>query len=232
VAVVFVLDPIPQDLSYHIFVDSRSFFSVPNFLDVISNLPFLLVGALGVRFVLRASSSQIDISLRHCYLLFFASIAVVCFGSCHYHLAPGNDTLFWDRLPMTIAFMSLWTIVGGEFWSAAVAKAVFWLLVVVGLYSIWYWKIHDDLRIYALVQFLPLLTIPVFLFGFKPGFSHRRGYLQLLLCYALAKLCELADAWIYQFGQILSGHSLKHIFAALGIYLLLRSYKQRNSLPA
>ena len=41
------------------------------------------------------------------YLVFFLGVALTGLGSGYYHLAPDNETLFWDRLPMTIAFMSL-----------------------------------------------------------------------------------------------------------------------------
>src|SRR5262245_15202615 len=44
---VFCLSPIPQDLSYHTFADDRTMLGVPNFLNVASNLPFIVVGVLG-----------------------------------------------------------------------------------------------------------------------------------------------------------------------------------------
>ena len=39
-----LLDPIPQDLAYHNFADTRALFGLPNAYDVLSNIPFLLVG--------------------------------------------------------------------------------------------------------------------------------------------------------------------------------------------
>jgi len=46
--VVFCLQPIPQDLNDHGFTDDRTILGVPNFLNVVSNLPFLVVGAAGI----------------------------------------------------------------------------------------------------------------------------------------------------------------------------------------
>ena len=39
----------PQPLNYHEFVDTREFFRIPNMLNVVSNLPFLVVGIWGRR---------------------------------------------------------------------------------------------------------------------------------------------------------------------------------------
>ncbi len=47
--VAAVLVPaMPQPLSYHAFADCRTLWSVPNFFNVLSNLPFLVGGALGL----------------------------------------------------------------------------------------------------------------------------------------------------------------------------------------
>ena len=41
---VFLLPPIPQDPSYHNFADQRRLAGIANALDVLSNIPFALVG--------------------------------------------------------------------------------------------------------------------------------------------------------------------------------------------
>jgi hypothetical protein len=46
---LLLLPPIPQDQSYHQFADQRTMFGIPNFWNVVSNLPFLAVGAAGLR---------------------------------------------------------------------------------------------------------------------------------------------------------------------------------------
>ena len=40
--------PIPQDAGYHDFADQRLLLGVPNLLDVVSNLAFLIVGVAGI----------------------------------------------------------------------------------------------------------------------------------------------------------------------------------------
>jgi hypothetical protein len=37
----------------------------------------------------------------------FVGLQLTAFGSSYYHLSPNNSRLVWDRLPMTIAFMSM-----------------------------------------------------------------------------------------------------------------------------
>ena len=46
--VVLRLPAVPQDPAYHRFADDRSWLGIPNFQNVASNLPFLVVGALGL----------------------------------------------------------------------------------------------------------------------------------------------------------------------------------------
>ena len=48
-AALLLLPPILQDQNYHRFADERTLFSIPNFWNVISNLPFIAVGAAGLR---------------------------------------------------------------------------------------------------------------------------------------------------------------------------------------
>jgi hypothetical protein len=108
---VFLFPAIPQSEAYHNFADKRTIFSVPNFLNVVSNALFLVIGIWGMRDVLGASRARslfIDL-LREPwpYLLFFVGVTFTAFGSSYYHLNPNDHTLLWDRLPMAIGFMAL-----------------------------------------------------------------------------------------------------------------------------
>src|SRR5580704_2712437 len=112
--VIFVVDlllpRIPQPQSYHMFADQRSFLGIPNFGDVVSNVPFAIFGLWGLAFLMRSSSEQLsehflDSRERWFYLIIFTGLLLTAFGSSYYHLAPSNARLVWDRLPMTIVFM-------------------------------------------------------------------------------------------------------------------------------
>ena len=106
-------------------------------------------------------------------------------------------------------------------------------LLVAGIASVCYWHYTEargmgDLRPYALVQFLPMLLIPLILLMFKPAFTSGWGYWLLMLGYVLAKILEHFDAGVYAVLSFLSGHSLKHVAAALGVYGLLKAYQVRE----
>lgn len=224
---------IAQDSHYHDFADSRSLSFFANASNVLSNVPFFIVGLLGLHRVFIKKTVVIIDDIRYIYAFFFLGTALVAWGSGFYHWAPHNQSLVWDRLPMTITFMSLFSIVIAEYVSLTIAKRIFIPLVVLGIYSVLYWYCsemsgHGDLRLYVIVQFLPLLMMPLVVTFFPAEFSHRRGYWLLLLAYVMAKLFEHFDAQIFSFTGFMSGHSLKHIAAALGIYALLRSFEKRD----
>jgi hypothetical protein len=232
IAVLFVA-PIPQDPAYHLFADTRAWLGIPNFGDVASNLGFALVGALGLRSVLGARGRDLFDAPSESwpYLTFFAAIGLVSLGSAYYHASPDNAHLFWDRLPMTIAFMALLYAflsdrIGG------VAQRWAWLLpalVAAGFASLLYWDWTEaqgrgDLRLYAMVQFYPMVALPVICWLF-PNARYTRGlYLVwIILWYAAAKIFEHFDAWILEaLGGTISGHSLKHLASAVAAYMIWR----------
>ncbi len=223
-------DPVAQDPAYHLFADRRSLFGIPNFLDVVSNLPFALVGAAGLYFVSRGTS---DASNSTAWRVFFIGVFLTAFGSGYYHLAPDNDTLVWDRLPMTIAFMGFVAIIIGEYLSERLAKTLLLPLLVAGAASVFYWAHTEalgrgDLRAYALVQFLPMLLIPLVIVLYR-GRSDLGPYVGwMVFFYIAAKLLEFFDTAIFAAGDIVSGHSLKHVFAAMAPASLLYGLRQRR----
>ncbi len=126
IVILLFLDPVAQDPRYHQFSDSRTLWHTPNFWNVLSNIPFSLVGIWGL-FQLR-ESNQLLIARenRLAYYLFSISLLLVFAGSSYYHLNPGNVTLVWDRLAMSVGIVALFSIVISEFVSARFGK---WLLI-------------------------------------------------------------------------------------------------------
>ena len=74
---LFFLEPISQDLAYHDFADNRTIFGINNFLDIVSSLPFLFVGMLG----LYAICQNWGINYSWSWLFLFLSVFCVAFGS-------------------------------------------------------------------------------------------------------------------------------------------------------
>lgn len=213
-------DPIVQPEEYHQFSDTKRIFGIPNFWNVISNLPFLVIGISGIKHFIHKEQ-------RMSYLIFFAGITLCFFGSCYYHLNPSTDTLVWDRLPMTIGFMALVAIVIKEYVSVRLSNILIWPLIAIGFISIIYWVTTGDLRLYGLVQFYPMIALPVIILFYKSEFT-AKGYWLLFIFYIIAKVLEYFDHEVFHLLNFIGGHPLKHLSAAIGVYLLLQSYKGRN----
>jgi hypothetical protein len=229
------VDPIPQDQQYHQFADQRSYPSVPNTLNVFSNLLFTVAGIAGLYLLCVPRSLVIVDSIFPAYFTFFAALIAIAPGSAYYHWMPDNQSLVWDRLPMTLAFMSFFTIILGERLSSRFAKLLFLPLLITGLLLILYWSFSElsgsgDLRSYALVQFLPMLIIPLILLMFSSRFTRDRDIWIFLACYLAAKILEVFDDQIFQSLGFISGHSLKHIAASVGCLVYLRYLHSRTNI--
>lgn len=222
VIAMFFLSPIEQNESYHNFSDKRTLLHIPNFWNVVSNLPFLLVGLIGL-FKLNSFTTA-----KAQYLVFFSGVSLVAFGSGYYHWNPTNDTLIWDRLPMTLAFMALFSIIISEFISDKTGRLLLAPLLAIGVVSVLYWVIFKDLRFYALVQYYPMVAIPVIIIFFKSKYTLTGGYWLLLLAYIIAKFFEYYDYQIQSILHVISGHTLKHLAASLGVCILLDTYLKRK----
>ncbi len=237
----FSFAPIAQDQTYHAFADSRAFFGISNFGDVVSNLPFTIFGLMGLAFLFNKESDKSQLSMygeQFLWKVFFFGVTLVGLGSGYYHLNPENSTLVWDRLPMTIVFMSFLPLVIMERIDVNAGLVLFPLLLAVGIGSVFYWDYTEslgegDLRLYALVQFLSLLLI-LLTFWLLPAKFTGMKYLGFTLgWYALAKLLEHFDKAIFDFlWNMASGHTLKHIAASIGAYTMLLYVKKRRILVA
>jgi len=223
-AAAISLGPVAQNVGFHRFADQRVILGVPNFFDVTSNVAFLLVGAAGLAFC----HADRGLSLRGAWLTCFAGVAIVSAGSAYYHLNPNNATLVWDRLPITIAFMGLLAAVLGEYVDERLGKILLVPAVALGLLSVLYWHWFDDLRLYAWIQLVPMLTIPVVMILFRHRYTHQWLLLLALALYGLAKLAEVYDREVFALAQLLSGHTLKHLIAALSCYAVLASLTLRK----
>jgi len=198
--------PIAQDETYHFFADARTICGVPNFWNVASNLPFAAFGFLGLS-KLRSLHGRV----------LFAGLLLTFFGSAYYHLAPTDARLVWDRLPMTLVFMSLLACVVSPGTESRSSRWLLAFLVACGLASVLCWRFTHDLRAYVLIQFGPLLIlIPTLVFVRDARFLSAT-----LAFYALAKLAEFYDRGIFS-GLPISGHSIKHLLAAIATYFIYR----------
>jgi hypothetical protein len=233
---VFLAPRIHQNLAYNHFADTRTLLGIPNFYDVVSNFPFLVIGILGIVYLLgrKAPPGSFQTAAEKWpYLALFAGAILACFGSSYYHLAPSDGRLFWDRLPMTIVFMSLFAAVLSERISVRLGTAALFPLLALGIASVLYWHFtelrgSDDLRLYVEVQYLPVLAIPLICFLFPSRYTRGSTIFLVIGLYILAKVLEQLDAPIFSLGHLVSGHFLKHLTAAFSGIVFLDMFEKRK----
>lgn len=261
VSMIFLfVEPIKQQQTYHDFADKRLFlcachsdglflppnsdvgrnrkagFIIPNFGDVVSNVVILIGGLSGTILLRLKDVGEVDDirlwQLEVCLPIFFYSTIAISFGSTYYHWNPSNQTLVWDRLPMTVAFVSIFCYMLEDYLEQGIGSSLLSPLIFIGVMSVLYWNWTDDLRLYALVQFLPLVVMTVLVIFCQSRYGGAMQHSLALMLYALAKVCEDRDYKIWRItNKTISGHSLKHILAGMAsvmIATLLLGNKEIN----
>lgn len=232
---VFLLPPCAQPTGYHDFADTRTIFGIANFFNVITNLLFLLVGIAGLAFLLRdprAPSAFFERAEQRSYAVFFIGVALTGIGSAYYHLAPDNARLVWDRLPMTIGFMSMSAAMISERVSLKGGMRLLGPLVVLGIASVGYWRLSasagaENVMPYVVVQYGSIAIVLLIAALFPSRYTQANRIYLVIGLYIMAKIAENLDAWVFSMGSIVSGHSIKHLVAACAAYQILRMLKAR-----
>ena len=220
--------------SYHHFADQRIWLGIPHFGDVASNIAFLIAGLWGLAFLPRKSSLAqfVDASERWPYLFIFLGLILTALGSTYYHLAPDNDRLVWDRLPMTIVFMPLVAALIAERVNVSLGLWLLPVLIAVGMGSVMQWHFSvergaGDLRFYVAVQIYAVLALFAALL-LPARYTRGSDLLVVAGLYVLAKICETADHQIFSAGHLVSGHTLKHLSAGAAGFWILRMLQKRR----
>ena len=232
--IVTFLPPLAQPLSYHQFADQRAIFGVPHSFDVLSNLAFLISGVTGLFFALRAGKT-LDAGTRWAFATLFVGLILTSAGSAYYHLAPDNQRLVFDRLPMIIAMSGcIGAVIADRFggstaWSLAA-------MIALGLWTVHHWNVgeqtgHGDLRWYVLYQGLVMIVGALLLLFFPSRNGATPAFVIAVTGNVAAKLFELLDKPVFALGGIISGHTLKHLSAGLAflplVFLIRRIGQQR-----
>jgi hypothetical protein len=236
VAAVF-WPPMPQPLDYHAFVDRRALFGTANLLDVASNIGFVIPGLAGLFVTLSPRTVFIDPIERLPYTVFFVGMLLTALGSSYYHLAPDNERLFWDRLPMTIAFMSLIAAQLCERVSVRVGIALLVPMLAIGAASVFYWRATEragegNVIPYGILQGYSVVILLLIAVLLRSRYTRERDIYWVFAWYVGAKALEALDRPIFALGNLVSGHSLKHLAAgAAGIVVCWMLLRRRPSHP-
>ncbi len=222
---------IAQPSHYHAFADQRALFGVPNMMDVLSNLAFAgfgLVGAWRIRRLPQGAISPVQRSLAD---LFFAGLLMTALCSAWYHVEPQDLGLAVDRCGMAIAFAGLLGLAAATRVSDRAGQWLTLAVLVCGAWSIWTWSTSANVLPWAVLQYGGI----VLMLGLG-SLSPRDGALPVswttvILVYALAKVLEQTDEQVYHLtGELVSGHTLKHIVASCAALpvLFAMSYTSRT----
>jgi hypothetical protein len=192
VALALFLPAVPQPIAHHDFAHKREAYGIENFVDVGSNLTFALAGGAGLMLVLRPRSCFASSAQRWPYLIFCIGVLLTAAGSCYYHLKPNNETLFWDRLPMTIAFMAL---ISAQIVDRVDARAGLLALVpmlLIGVGTVVYWIITErqgrgNVMPYVVLQAYAVMVLLKLAAMHPSRYTHGAAIYAVFAGYLLAK---------------------------------------------
>ena len=219
-----------QPQSFHDYADQRMWLGIPHAADVLTNLPFLLIGALGLRL-----TSHVIISDRRtarAYWLLFLGVLLTAFGSAWYHLNPNDVTLVWDRLPMALGFAGL---VAATLADRAPQRATRFAVAFASgaAATVIYWHATANLLPYLVMQACSMAVALIATAWIASGYSLASRMYWAAGIYALALICERLDHLVYASSNgIVSGHSLKHLAAAAAIVVIYTMLRDRKRAPA
>jgi hypothetical protein len=234
-AVVLLLlhGPLVQPPHYNDFADQSVLFGIPHAGDVLSNLGFAIVAIWGW---IRLRPQRDHRALRQGwpgYALFLLALLLTAAGSAYYHLAPDNQRLVWDRLPIALTCAGLLAAVRAETRGDTNAARDAAILGILAVLSVGWWQYTDgpqqpgDLRPYLLLQLLLLLVVPLWQACYAAPRRDRAWFFAAVLLYVFAKLAELADHELLARSGWISGHTLKHLLAAAAAAVLIGRLSQR-----
>jgi hypothetical protein len=223
----------PQPARYHGFADTRALFGIPNFGDTASNAAFLIAGLWGLAIVLGGRARFEEAQERWPWIAFFVGLVLTAFGSAYYHLAPDNERLFWDRLPITIALMALVSAQIVDRISIRAGIALLVPLLAVGVVSAIYWRATEragagNLVPYVVLQGYAAVILLWLALALPSRYTRGRDLLWIFGWYVLAKLFEALDHPIFNLGHIVSGHTLKHLAAAIAGFVACAMLARRT----
>ena len=220
----------PQDPAYHNFADTRQLYGINNFWNIATNAVILVVAIAGIIRSTRLSEVHVYAGLRRQFGILFTAALLTALASAWYHLQPGNTSLVVDRLGIAVVIAAFLSVVISIYISSFGGKLLLWPLIAAGLASVIYWHRTElagagDLRFYALAQYLPIAMVLIILSAYRGIQRPTITLMTAILLYGAAKAAEHFDAEVLEYSGVLSGHSVKHILAGLGllmVYLILQ----------
>ena len=224
-----------QPGEYHRFADQRLLWQVPRAMDVLSNLAFAVVAIVGGTALWRARAALSDMQ-RAMAALFFAGLLLCAAGSGWYHLAPDEVGLAVDRCAMAVAFAGLLGLAAA---SRVSERAGAWLglsVLVLGPFAASLAFATGNVLPWAVLQFGGMAAVAALALRPARAGTWPIPLAAVIAAYAIAKLFEVNDDTVFSLsGQWVSGHTVKHVMAALAaipvIFALGGAAESRQNAP-
>lgn len=225
-----------QDSNYHAFADQRTAWGLPCVMDVLSNVPFLVFGLMGLAATRQSPLCAASPVWRDLCNLFFYGFIIVFVCSSAYHLHADNASLWLDRMGMSVAFAGMLGMAAYNRVSERAGRVTSYVVLIAAPISLWVWQTSGSLLPWGVVQLGGMLAVLVLAFAPAAQGQPRLPLFAVIGWYALAKALELGDYQVYAWtGELISGHSLKHIASALSaipVIIMLRHSYHRICSPS
>jgi len=218
-----------QPAHYHEFADQRVLWGVPFAMDVLSNLPFALAGAVGAWCLWSLPSGALSNVQRAMAALFFIGLLLTAAASSWYHWHLDDAGLAVDRCGMAVAFAGLLGLAAAGRVSERAGATLGLAVLVLAPASVQVWFETGNVLPWAVLQFGGMgLVLWLALLRPRDAALDIRWSL-VILAYAAAKLLEVNDHLVYELsGELVSGHTLKHVVAALAAWPVIAAIGGRS----
>ena len=202
---------------YHYFADKRRLVGLPNAMNVLSNL-FIIIPVIYLLKHKTENNTNNNLLIIHITLLSLAS--------AYYHYNPSDKSIFWDILMIATLSIIVLNIINEYKYGS--------LFYILGILSVVYWKQTGDIRLYLLI----LIGVPIIFFLKYYGNKEeeddkgiKKNLYIILFFTVLYRFVEYYDHQIYNItNKMISGHTLKHIFAGLSILYIVKLLKEDNKI--
>lgn len=217
-------------VGYHDFADQRAWLGIPHAMDVLSSLPFAALGAWGLLWLHRVPALRLGLAQRALAALFFIGLLATAACSGAYHLSPDHAGLCIDRLGMALPFAGLIGLAVADRISARAGIATGLLVAMAAPAAAVADWLTGNMTPWAVLQGGGLLLLAVL--AMRRARTGTLGFsiVAVIAFYAVAKGLELADQPVFAFTQSwLSGHTAKHLVAALAAWPVVSALKRAAS---
>lgn len=206
----------------HRFADALTRLGIPHAANVLSHMPLL---AVALAAALACGRRSHDAPPLRAWTLFFALVALSAVAGSLYHARPGDERFLFVHALIGSASCVLSLIFVSERLTVSIERM--WPLALAALAGPAVWVFGagvQDLRWMLALQCLPVVLMPLVVWGLPSRGLPGSDWLVALGLYALAECASVADPAIWEATRGgIGGMALSHVLLAACIGWLARS---------